>query len=194
MGCPQAGTVAQVCLDGCRSASAIAPADAGSLVSTQTRSPRASSLRATGTPWVPVAPYTSTCMVVSICGCFNDLAMQVLGTSKWTGYVVRELLLGPKRFGDPGVGVGDANPKPLTDTLRLLESIGIISRTAYAEMPPRVVYSSPNAATASSRSSTPWPHGGRRTWRRTGAANADMAAWGTQQPPSGRGAAAVGLG
>jgi hypothetical protein len=41
-------------------------------------------------------------MVVSICGCFNDLAMQVLGTSKWTGYVVRELLLGPKRFGDPG--------------------------------------------------------------------------------------------
>ena len=66
--------------------------------------------------------------------------LQVLGTTKWTGYVVRELLPGPKRFGEIRVGVGDANPKPLTDTLRLLESIGIISRTAYAEMPPRVVY------------------------------------------------------
>ena len=66
--------------------------------------------------------------------------LQVLGTSKWTGYVVRELLPGPKRFGEIRVGVGDANPKPLTDTLRLLESIGMISRTAYAEMPPRVVY------------------------------------------------------
>jgi DNA-binding HxlR family transcriptional regulator len=66
--------------------------------------------------------------------------LRVLGTTKWTGYVIRELLPGPKRFGQIRAGVGDANPKPLTDTLRLLEDIGLISRTAYAEMPPRVVY------------------------------------------------------
>jgi DNA-binding HxlR family transcriptional regulator len=36
--------------------------------------------------------------------------------------------------------VGDANPKPLTDTLRTMEDVGLISRAAYAEMPPRVVY------------------------------------------------------
>ena len=66
--------------------------------------------------------------------------LRVLGTTKWTGYVIRELLGGPKRFGQIRTGIGDANPKPLTDTLRLLEDIGLISRTAYAEMPPRVVY------------------------------------------------------
>ncbi len=66
--------------------------------------------------------------------------LQVLGTTKWTGYVIRELLDGPKRFGEIRAGVGDANPKPLTDTLRALEDAGMITRTAYAEMPPRVVY------------------------------------------------------
>jgi DNA-binding HxlR family transcriptional regulator len=66
--------------------------------------------------------------------------LRVLGTTKWTGYVIRELLPGPKRFGQIRAGVGDANPKPLTDTLRMLEDIGLISRAAYAEMPPRVVY------------------------------------------------------
>lgn len=64
----------------------------------------------------------------------------VLGTTKWTGYVIRELLPGPRRFGEIRAGVGGASPKPLTDTLRLLEDIGMITRTAYAEMPPRVVY------------------------------------------------------
>jgi DNA-binding HxlR family transcriptional regulator len=66
--------------------------------------------------------------------------LRVLGTTKWTGYVIRELLPGPKRFGEIRAGVGDANPKPLTDTLRMLEDIGLVSRAAYAEMPPRVVY------------------------------------------------------
>lgn len=66
--------------------------------------------------------------------------LRVLGTSKWTGYVIRELLPGPKRFGEIRTGVGDANPKPLTDTLRLLEDVGLVRRTAFAEVPPRVVY------------------------------------------------------
>ncbi len=77
--------------------------------------------------------------------------LRVLGTTKWTGFVIRELLPGPKRFGEIRKGVGEANPKPLTDTLRMLEDIGLISRTAYAEMPPRVVY------TLTERGHTLWP-------------------------------------
>lgn len=77
--------------------------------------------------------------------------LRVLGTTKWTGYVLRELLPGPKRFGEIRVGVGDANPKPLTDTLRMLEAVGLVSRAAYAEMPPRVVY------TLTERGHSLWP-------------------------------------
>jgi DNA-binding HxlR family transcriptional regulator len=66
--------------------------------------------------------------------------LRVLGASKWSGFVIRELLPGPKRFGELRAGVGDVNPKPLTDTLRLLEDTGLVRRTAYAEIPPRVVY------------------------------------------------------
>ena len=77
--------------------------------------------------------------------------LRVLGTTKWTGYVIRELLPGPKRFGEIRAGVGDANPKPLTDTLRMLEGLDLISRAAYAEMPPRVVY------TLTERGHSLWP-------------------------------------
>ena len=85
---------------------------------------------------VAAAVVTSTGEVV----CPIAHTLRVLGTTKWTGYVIRELLPGPKRFGEIRTGVGDANPKPLTDTLRMLEDVGLISRAAYAEMPPRVVY------------------------------------------------------
>ena len=66
--------------------------------------------------------------------------LSVLGTTKWTGYVLRELLGGPRRFGEIRVGIGDANPKPLTETLRVMQDVGLVTRTAYAEMPPRVEY------------------------------------------------------
>lgn len=66
--------------------------------------------------------------------------LDVLATTKWTGYVIRELLAGPRRFGEIRHGVGDVTPKPLTDTLKLLVDLGLVSRTAYAEVPPRVVH------------------------------------------------------
>ncbi len=67
--------------------------------------------------------------------------LRVLGTTKWTGYVIRELLDGaPHRFGDIRRGIGDAGPKPLTETLRTMEGAGLLHRTAYAEVPPRVEY------------------------------------------------------
>ena len=97
----------------------------------------------TGTPAVPAAASerlqrSATANGETVCPIAHTL--RVLGSTKWTGYVIRELLPGPKRFGQIRAGVGDANPKPLTDTLRMLEDIGLITRTAYPEIPPRVVY------------------------------------------------------
>ncbi len=45
------------------------------------------------------------------------------------------------RFNEIGKAIPDISPKVLTDTLKSLESDGLISRTVYAEIPPKVEYS-----------------------------------------------------
>jgi DNA-binding HxlR family transcriptional regulator len=72
-------------------------------------------------------------------GCGIERALDVLD-GKWTTLVLRELLSGPKRFGELRTALGKPSPKTLTDRLRLLEHQGILTRTVYAEVPPRVVY------------------------------------------------------
>src|ERR1700722_10043768 len=59
---------------------------------------------------------------------------------KWTVLVVLMLLDGPRRFNDLRARVGRVAPKVLTETLRRLERDGVLTRTAFAEIPPRVVY------------------------------------------------------
>jgi DNA-binding HxlR family transcriptional regulator len=59
---------------------------------------------------------------------------------KWTVLVVLVLLDGPRRFNDLRARVGKVAPKVLTETLRRLERDGVLTRTAFAEIPPRVVY------------------------------------------------------
>lgn len=71
--------------------------------------------------------------------CGVERTLQVLD-GKWTTLVVRELLGGPKRFGELRAALGNPSAKTLTDRLRALEHHGAISRTVYAEIPPRVVY------------------------------------------------------
>lgn len=44
------------------------------------------------------------------------------------------------RFNAIGKALPDISPKVLTDTLRSLESYGLISRKVHAEIPPRVEY------------------------------------------------------
>ncbi|MFW0785323.1 helix-turn-helix domain-containing protein [Gordonia sp. CPCC 206044] len=72
--------------------------------------------------------------------CPVEVAVAVLGGA-WKLTIVKQLLEGTRRFGELGRLVGPVNPRVLTRQLRELEADGIVSRTVYAEVPPRVEYS-----------------------------------------------------
>jgi DNA-binding HxlR family transcriptional regulator len=59
---------------------------------------------------------------------------------KWTLQIIQELLDGPRRFTEIERSLGGANPKMVTVRLRDLVAAGLVSRTYYAEVPPRVEY------------------------------------------------------
>ena len=63
-------------------------------------------------------------------------------SGKWTLPVLYHLNLGqgPKRFGEIRRDVGRITTSELTKTLRYLESIGLVTREQYAEIPVRVEY------------------------------------------------------
>lgn len=53
---------------------------------------------------------------------------------------MRELLDGPKRFTALRTALPGINPKTLSARLQRFELTGLVTRTAYAEVPPRVEY------------------------------------------------------
>lgn len=59
---------------------------------------------------------------------------------KWSMAVIRALGEGPVRFTGLMTAVDGISHRMLTRTLRSLERAGLVSRTAYAESPPRVEY------------------------------------------------------
>ena len=71
----------------------------------------------------------------------NELAntLAVVG-HKWTLLIVQDLIGGPRRFTEIERALGGANPKMVVARLRELEAAGLVSRTHYAEVPPRVEY------------------------------------------------------
>lgn len=71
--------------------------------------------------------------------CPVETVVKIVG-DKWKVLIIRDLLTGTKRFGELKSSVG-ASQKVLTADLRGLEADGLITRTAYAEIPPRVEYS-----------------------------------------------------
>ncbi|WNY25308.1 helix-turn-helix domain-containing protein [Methanolapillus millepedarum] len=60
--------------------------------------------------------------------------------NKWKLLILRDLLSGTKRFGELRKSVSGISQKVLTDNLRSLEEDGLVVRTVYAEVPPRVEY------------------------------------------------------
>jgi len=61
--------------------------------------------------------------------------------SKWKLLIMRDILTGPKRFGELQRSLEGISQKVLTDCLRDMEQDGILMRTVYPEVPPRVEYS-----------------------------------------------------
>ena len=61
--------------------------------------------------------------------------------SKWQLLIMRNLLLRPWRFNELRNDLGGVSQKVLTDSLRSMEDDGLVIRTVYPEVPPRVEYS-----------------------------------------------------
>ena len=65
--------------------------------------------------------------------------VQLIG-SKWKLLIMRNLLQRPWRFNELQRSLEGVSQKVLTDSLRSMEADGIIIRTVYPEVPPRVEY------------------------------------------------------
>jgi DNA-binding HxlR family transcriptional regulator len=59
--------------------------------------------------------------------CMMARALEVVG-DRWSLPIVRDLLLGPRRFTDLGRGLSDITPTRLTSRLRQLEAAGVVTR------------------------------------------------------------------
>ena len=61
--------------------------------------------------------------------------------NKWKLLILRNLLQRPWRFNELQRSLDGISQKVLTASLRSMEEDGIVTRTVYAEVPPRVEYS-----------------------------------------------------
>lgn len=71
--------------------------------------------------------------------CPVETTLTLIG-DKWKVLILRDLLLGTKRFGELRKSIGTVSQKVLTTQLRQMEQSGLVIRTVYAEVPPRVEY------------------------------------------------------
>jgi DNA-binding HxlR family transcriptional regulator len=83
-------------------------------------------------PALPVQPHVEDCRgVASILARVGD---------KWSVFVIMKLGDGPKRFNEIKRMVDGISQRMLTLTLRGLERDGLVSRTVFPTIPPRVDY------------------------------------------------------
>ena len=76
-------------------------------------------------PVLPACPVETTLTLIS---------------DKWKVLILRDLMSGTKRFGELKKSIGHVTQKVLTAQLRQMEESGLLTRTVYAEVPPRVEY------------------------------------------------------
>ena len=74
-------------------------------------------------------------------------ALRLIGDT-WTLMIIYNLIEGEKRFGELLDALGNVSPKTLSQRLKMLEEEKILSRQAYAQIPPRVEYRLTDKGTA----------------------------------------------
>lgn len=72
--------------------------------------------------------------------CPVETTLTLIG-NKWKVLILRDLMPGTRRFGELKKSIGNVSQKVLTAQLRDMEENGLLIRTVYAEVPPRVEYS-----------------------------------------------------
>lgn len=71
--------------------------------------------------------------------CPVETTLTLIG-DKWKVLILRDLMPGTKRFGELKKSIGNVSQKVLTAQLRAMEESRLLTRTVYAEVPPRVEY------------------------------------------------------
>lgn len=84
-------------------------------------------------------PTTDASFDVFAVDCPSRVILQRIG-DRWSMFVIAALSARPLRFTQLKNHIGGITPKVLTETLRALETDGLVARRAFAEMPPRVEY------------------------------------------------------
>lgn len=72
--------------------------------------------------------------------CPVETTLMLIG-DKWKVLILRDLMVGTKRFGELKKSIGGISQKVLTSQLRDMESNGLVNRKVYPEVPPKVEYS-----------------------------------------------------
>ena len=77
--------------------------------------------------------------ITDLPACPVETTLMLIG-DKWKVLILRDLMPGTKRFGELKKSIGNVSQKVLTAQLRAMEESGLLTRTVYAEVPPRVEY------------------------------------------------------
>ena len=84
---------------------------------------------AAGAKELPACPVETTLTLIS---------------DQWKVLILRDLIPGTKRFGELKKSIGNVSQKVLTAQFRQMEDSGLLTRTVYPEVPPRVEYTLPD--------------------------------------------------
>ena len=76
-------------------------------------------------PHLPACPVETTLTLIS---------------NRWRVLILRDLMDGPRRFGELKRSIGAITQKVLTANLRAMEECGLVTRTVFPEVPPHVEY------------------------------------------------------